>query len=53
MDSKQDNVLDSKSFILIDLRVPDEDSIQFGFLPMSVVLDRSEFEDPYVTIPLK
>ena len=44
------NDLDMKSFILIDLRMPEEESSTYGFLPMSVLLEKSEFLDPYVEI---
>jgi hypothetical protein len=43
---------DTKSFILIDLRMPEEESSTYGFLPMSVLLEKSEFLDPYVEIAI-
>ena len=52
-DQTVNNSLSPKSFIFLDLRVPefDQDS-KSGFLPMTVIFNKEELDDPNVKLIL-
>ena len=42
--------LTNSSFVLLDLRMLDQETSTSGFLPLSIILDNTDFTDPNVKI---